>query len=325
VGRGRRRRRPRRRPPSPRPGKRVRGRPLSGPLTDVFRLKAQRHCYITATRLRQVRKRRAAARFPPAPAFCPRILARPGKGSSAAAEVPDRATVLAAPEATKTVPPPAPFAASELALGHSDPRPWGGGDGIPADTLASGARTGQGLRPRLGGRTRRERTRSRRHAAAIADNAGSPDTPSGAGKFCFSAFTTTASWPRLAWTNSPPSRSASSWARGRAPTWSAGTPSPLTGSARWPPPRRNSMYAFGAPITRGCALAVPSRRDSRRASGSSLCPSSSSTTCRSQLSWAERSSTTTPTPSCLRPGPSVRRTGPLRRSCGDHWTMAAAR
>jgi len=87
---------------------------MSGLPTDVVRLKAYRHCYITATRLRQVRKRRAAAGFPPVPAFCPCILARPGKGSSAAAEMPDHHTVLAAPEATKTVPPHPPVAAVGL-------------------------------------------------------------------------------------------------------------------------------------------------------------------------------------------------------------------
>jgi len=54
----------------------------------------------------------------------------------------------------------------------------------------------------------------------------------GAGKCCFSAFTTTASWPRWALTSCPSSLSASSWTRERAPTWSAGTPSPLTGFAR---------------------------------------------------------------------------------------------
>jgi len=107
----------------PRPGKRVRGRPVSGLPADVVRLKAHWHCYITVTRLRQVCKRRAAAGFPPAPAFCPRIPARPGGGSSAAVEVPDRPSVPAAPVATEAVPPSPPVAASVLALGHSDPRP----------------------------------------------------------------------------------------------------------------------------------------------------------------------------------------------------------
>ena len=112
MGRGRRRRGTLRRPPLPRPGKRLKGSLLSKLPTDVVRHKAHRNCYITETRLRQVRKRRAAAKFPPAPAFCPRILARPGKGSGAAAEVPDRPTVPAAPEASKTVPPPSPVATS---------------------------------------------------------------------------------------------------------------------------------------------------------------------------------------------------------------------
>jgi len=87
---------------------------MSGLPTDVVRLKAHRHCCITATRLRQVRKRRAAAGFPPAPAFCPRIIAWPSKGSSAVAEVPDQSNVPAAPEATKTVPPHPPVAAVGL-------------------------------------------------------------------------------------------------------------------------------------------------------------------------------------------------------------------
>ena len=120
-------------------GTRERASPLSRLPTDVVRLKAHRHCYITVTRLCQVRKRRAAAGFPLAPAFCPCILARPGKGSSAAAEVLDRPTVPAAPESTKTVPPPPRVAASVLTLGHSDPRPCGVGDDIPADTPANGA------------------------------------------------------------------------------------------------------------------------------------------------------------------------------------------
>jgi len=100
---------------------------------------------VTATRLRQVRKRRAAAGFPPAPAFCPRILARPVGVSHATADVP--------------APPPV------------------GGDGIPADLPANGARTGPGPRRRLGGRAPRERTRFRRHAAAVADTTHAPGTP----------------------------------------------------------------------------------------------------------------------------------------------------
>jgi len=107
----------------PQPGKRVRGSPFSGLPADVVRLKAHRHCYNTAPRLRQVRKRRAAAGFPPAPAFCPRILARPGGSNSAAVEAPDRPSAPAAPVATEAAPPPQPVAASVLALGHSDPRP----------------------------------------------------------------------------------------------------------------------------------------------------------------------------------------------------------
>jgi len=155
---------------------------LSGLPAHVVRLKAHRHCYITATRLRQVHKRRAAAGFPPNPAFCPRILARPGRGSSAAEEVPDRPTVLAAPGATETVPPSPPVAASVLALRHSDPRPWGGGDGIPADAPTNGTSTGEGLRRHLGGCARRKRTRFFHHAAAAEDPAGAPNTPSGGGE-----------------------------------------------------------------------------------------------------------------------------------------------
>jgi len=96
---------------------------LSGLPADVVRLKAHRHCNITAIRLHQVRERRAAEGFPPAPAFCPRIRARAGGGSSAAAEVPDRPPVQAAPVASDAVPPSPPVAASVLALGHSDLRP----------------------------------------------------------------------------------------------------------------------------------------------------------------------------------------------------------
>jgi len=79
--------------------------------------------------------------------------------------------------ATEAVPSSPPVAASVLALGHSDPRPWGGGDGIPADLPANGARTGPGLRRRLGVRAWRERTRFRRHAAAVADTTHAPGTP----------------------------------------------------------------------------------------------------------------------------------------------------
>jgi len=182
VDRGRRRRGSRGRPHLPRPGKRKRGSPLSGLPTDVVRLKAHRHCYITATRLRQVRKWQASAGFPPAPAFYPRILARPGGVGHTTADVPDRRPVPATPVATEAVPPSPPVAASVLALGHSDPRPWGGGDGIPADCPDNGARTGKGLRRRLGGRARRERTRFRRHAAAVADTTHAPGTPSGGGE-----------------------------------------------------------------------------------------------------------------------------------------------
>ena len=97
-------------------------------------------------------------------------------------EAPDRPSAPAVPVATEAAPPPQPVAASVLALGHSDPRPWGGGDGIQADAPANGARIGGGLRRRLGGRARRERTRFRRHAAAVADSAGTPGTPPGGGE-----------------------------------------------------------------------------------------------------------------------------------------------
>jgi len=243
----------------PRQGTRVRGIPLSGLPTDVVRLKAHRHWYITATRLRQVRKRRAATRFPPAPAFCPRILARPGKGSRAAAEVPDRPTVPAAPEATKTVPPPPPVAASVLALGHSDHRPWGGGDGIPVDTPANGACTGGALRLRLGGRALRERTRFRRHAAAIADTAGAPDTPSGGEKVLLFGLHNNRIVASLGLEKLSLVAFGVVVDTGAGPNLVRRTPSFLTGSARWSPPRRKSRYASGTAITRGCALAEPSR------------------------------------------------------------------
>jgi len=93
--------------------------------------------------------------------------------------MPDHRPVRATPVATEAVPASPPVAASVLALGHSDPRPWSGGDGIPADLPANGARTGQGLRWRLGGRARRERTRFRRHATAVGDTTHAPGTPSG--------------------------------------------------------------------------------------------------------------------------------------------------
>ena len=137
---------------------------------------------MTATRLRQVRKRRASAGFPPAPAFCPRILARPGGVSHAKADVPDRRPVPATPVATEAVAPSLPVAASVRALGHSDPRPWGGRNGIPADLLANGVHIGQGLWRSLGGRTRRERTRFRRHFTAVSDTTHAPGTPSGGGE-----------------------------------------------------------------------------------------------------------------------------------------------
>jgi len=96
--------------------------------------------------------------------------------------VPDRRPVPATPVATEAVPPSPPVAASVLALGHSDPRPWGGGDGIPADLPANGARTCQGLPRRLGGRARRERTSFLRHAAAVADTTQAQGTSSGGGE-----------------------------------------------------------------------------------------------------------------------------------------------
>jgi len=119
---------------------------------------------------------RASEGFPPALAFCPRILARPGGVSHATADVPDGRPVPATPVATEAVPPTPQVAASVLALGHSDHRLWVGGDGIPADLPANGARIGQGLRRRLEGRARSERTRFRRHAIAVADTTHAPGT-----------------------------------------------------------------------------------------------------------------------------------------------------
>ena len=72
-----------------------------------------------------------------------------------------------------------PVAVSFVAQGHSAPRPWCGGDGIPADPPANGARVGGGGRPRLGGRARRERTRFRCLAAPVAASAGPPGSPTG--------------------------------------------------------------------------------------------------------------------------------------------------
>jgi len=103
----------------------------------------------------------------------------------------------------------------------------------------------------------------------------------GAGKCCLSVCTTTALWPRWGWTSCRSVRSASSSTRGRAPTWSAGTPSLLTGFARWSPRRRRNRYVYETPTTHVYALAVPSRCGSRRAHGLSRFPSSSSRTCLS--------------------------------------------
>jgi len=168
-------------PRLPRPGKSVRGSPFSRLPAGVVRLKAHRHCYLTATRLRQVRKWKAAAGFPPAPAFSLRILARPGGGTSAAVEAPDRRSARAAPIHTEAAPSPQPVAASVLALGHSDPQPWGSGDGVPEGPFTNGARIEGGLRRRLRGRAWSERTRFRRDAATVADPAGTPGTPPGDG------------------------------------------------------------------------------------------------------------------------------------------------
>jgi len=75
-----------------------------------------------------------------------------------------------------------PVAASVLALGHAAPRPSCDGDGFPADPPANGARVGGGRRQRLGGRTRRERTRFRCHAAAVAASTHPPGAPKGEGE-----------------------------------------------------------------------------------------------------------------------------------------------
>jgi len=160
----------------------VRGSPLTGLPTDVVRLKAHRHCYITASRLRQIRKGRAAAGFPPASAFCPRVLARPGGACRASAWGADPARGQALPVDAPAPCLVLPVVASVLALGHSAPRPWCGGDGIPASPPANGARIGGGGRRRLGGRARRERTRFRCHAAAVAASAGPPGALSEGGE-----------------------------------------------------------------------------------------------------------------------------------------------
>jgi len=70
-------------------------------------------------------------------------------------------------------------AASVLALGHSARRPWCGGDGFPDDPPANGARVGGRLWHRLGGRSRRERTRFRCHAAAVAASPRPLGAPTG--------------------------------------------------------------------------------------------------------------------------------------------------
>jgi len=166
----------------PRPGKRVRGNPLSGLLTDVLCLKAHRHFFITESRLRQVRKHRAAAGFPPSPAFCPRMLARPGGARGFSLGVPDRHPIFAAPVVATASPPLPPVATPVLARRHSAPRVWGGGDGVPADVPASGARIGVRHRPRLDRRARCERDRFHRHSAAVSIPAGPPDISSRGGE-----------------------------------------------------------------------------------------------------------------------------------------------
>jgi len=75
-----------------------------------------------------------------------------------------------------------PVAASVLSLIHSAPKAWCGGDSIPAKRPANGESTGEGGRRRLRGRTRRERTRFRCHAAAVEECAGQPGTPLGGGE-----------------------------------------------------------------------------------------------------------------------------------------------
>jgi len=75
-----------------------------------------------------------------------------------------------------------PAAASDLALRHSAPRPWCGGDGFPADFLANGARVGGERWHRLGGRALRDRTRFRCHAAPVAAFARPPVAPKGEGE-----------------------------------------------------------------------------------------------------------------------------------------------
>jgi len=75
-----------------------------------------------------------------------------------------------------------PVAASVLALGHSDSRPWCGGDCFPADPPANEARVGGGRGHRLGGRARRERTRFRCHAATVAASTRPPGALRGEGE-----------------------------------------------------------------------------------------------------------------------------------------------
>jgi len=53
---------------------------------------------------------------------------------------------------------------------------------MPADPPANGERVGGGRRHRLGDRARRERTRFRCHAAAVAASAGMPGAPTGGGE-----------------------------------------------------------------------------------------------------------------------------------------------
>ena len=156
--------------------------PLSGLPTDIVRLKAHRHCYFAASGLRQVRKRRGAAGLPPAPAICPRVLARPGENCRASSGSSDPAPAQAAPAVDPAPAPVLPVSASVLSLGHSAPRPLCGGDGIPRDPPADGARTRGGGRRRPGGRAQRERPRFRCHAAAVVESESQRGTRSDSGE-----------------------------------------------------------------------------------------------------------------------------------------------
>jgi len=223
-----------------------------------------------ASHLRQVRKRRAAAGFPPGPAFCPWVLARPGGASRPSSGGPDRAPVRALPTDGPVPSPIPPVAASVLALGHSAPRPWCGGDGFPADPPANGALVGGARRHRLSGRARRTRTGLRCHAAAVAASTLPPGAPTGEGEvllFSLHNYRIVASFGLDKLFLVAVGVVVDTGAGPNLVRWSALAPDWLRQVVT---SRERSRSALETPTTRGYVPAVQSRCGSRRGHGSSL-------------------------------------------------------